>query len=934
MLKPAIGALLYLVSLAPLVAPNAAWGESVDFVRDVQPILAQHCHGCHGEAKAKSGLRLDIRSEAFRGGELFGPAIVVGKSADSPLLRFVADPDAELRMPPEGDSLTEAEIKVLTEWIDAGAEWPADADQARLVDRRDHWSFQPPRTTPTPTVDDATWPREVLDHFVLAKLEAAGLRPSPEADRVAWLRRVSFDLIGLPPTPDEVDAFLNDQTPTAYETVVDRLLASPHHGEHWGQHWLDVVRYADTHGFEVNTERPNAWPYRDYVIRSFNDDTPYDRFIREQLAGDVLSQEAATGFLVTASVLLPGQIGADEPSKRLARQDSLDEIVVNITQTFLGLSVACARCHDHKFDPISQRDYYAMQAFVAGVEYGDREFRTPEVEQLRAKAEQLKGELAQLNRELPQFEPLARSGFHRPPVNARENIDRFAPVRTNKLRFTVLRTNNLEPCIDELEVFGAEGENIALASLGTRVSSSGDNVSPNRHELRLVNNGEYGNSSSWISNEMGGGWVQLEWDQPRTFDRVVWGRDRLGQYQDRLAIGYRIEVADAEGGWQLVADSDDRLLEGETPSVAAAADSGDSGDGLNADQRAAKAKLLQRKAELETEIAAAVAGPLVFAAVSRPPDNIRLLTRGDPEQPKDPVPPAIPSVFGDSPVGTSADEPQARVQLADWIVDETNPLTARVIVNRVWQGHFGNGLVATASDFGRSGLEPSHPELLDWLAIDFVRGGQSIKRLHRAIVLSATYRQSSAPNASAAAVDADNRLLWRFTPRRLEAESIRDSLLAISGQWNRQMFGRGYDLFNQRGGLSGFTPIESFGPEGLRRMIYAHKVRREREAVFGAFDCPDGGQSASRREESTTPIQALNLFNSRFTLDRAAGWAERLRAEAGADVPAQVTLAYRTALSRLPDAEEAAEAAELAHQHGLETLCRVLMNSNEFLFLP
>lgn len=931
MLKPAIGALLYLVSIAPLVARVAIGGEAVDFVRDVQPILAKHCFDCHGETKAKSGLRLDIRSEAFRGGELFGPAIVVGKSSESPLLRFVADPDAELRMPPDGDPLTAAEIKVLTDWIDAGAEWPQDADRARLVDRRDHWSFHSPQLTPLPTVNDVDWPREVLDHFVLAKIESAGLRPSPEADRIAWIRRVTFDLIGLPPTPEEVDAFLSDSAPTAYETVVDRLLASPHHGEHWGQHWLDVVRYADTHGFEVNTERPHAWPYRDYVIRSFNDDTPYDRFIREQLAGDLLAEDAATGFLVTASVLLPGQIGADEPSKRLARQDALDEIVVNITQTFLGLSVACARCHDHKFDPISQRDYYAMQAFVAGVEYGDRELRTPEVEQLRAKAERLKGELAELNRELPRFEPLAQSGFRRPPVNARENIDRFAPVTTRKLRFTVLRTNNLEPCIDELEVFGTAGENIALASLGTRVSSSGDNVSPDRHELRLVNNGEYGNSSSWMSNEMGGGWVQLEWDQPRTFERVVWGRDRLGQFQDRLAVGYRIEIADAEGGWQVVADSSDRLVEGETPPVTSVADAS---DGLNADQRTAKAELLQRKAKLETEIAAAVAGPQVFGAISRPPDNIRLLTRGDPEQPKDPVSPAIPAVFGDAPLTPSADEPQTRMTLADWIVDESNPLTARVIVNRVWHGHFGSGLVATASDFGRSGLEPSHPELLDRLAIDFVRGGRSIKRLHRAIVLSATYRQASAPNAVAAAIDADNRLLWRFTPRRLEAEAIRDSLLAISGQWNRQMFGRGYDLFNQRGGLSGFTPIESFGPEGLRRMIYAHKVRREREAVFGAFDCPDGGQSASRREESTTPIQALNLFNSRFTLDRAQAWAERLRTNAGTDVSAQVAFAYRAALSRLPDDQEAAQAAELTRQHGLETLCRVLLNCNEFLFLP
>ncbi len=303
--------------------------------------------------KQKSGLRLDVKAAALKGGDDHAPDIIAGKAKESPLIQMVTSDDKDERMPPKGERLSDAEIATLTAWIDQGAVWPDGVDLVKLADKRDHWSFKPLADPAPPETKDQAWPRNGVDRFILARLEAAGLQPAPEADRVTWLRRVSFDLTGLPPTPEQVADFLEDTRADAHERVVDALLASPRYGERWAQHWLDVVRYADTHGFEVNTERPNAWPYRDYVIRAFNDDTPYDRFIREQIVGDALGEDAATGFLVTASVLLPGQIGKDEPSKRLARQDSLDEIVMNIGQTFLGLSVGCARCHDHKFDPIS-----------------------------------------------------------------------------------------------------------------------------------------------------------------------------------------------------------------------------------------------------------------------------------------------------------------------------------------------------------------------------------------------------------------------------------------------------------------------------------------------------------------------------------------------------------------------------------------------------
>jgi hypothetical protein len=812
------------------------------------------------------------------------------------------------------------------------------------MDSRAHWSFQP-LAVPAGT--------HSIDSFITARLKASGLKLSPPADRATWLRRVSFDLIGLPPTPEQAAAFLADTRRDAFERVVDELLASPRHGERWAQHWLDVVRYADTHGFEVNTERPNAWPYRDYVIRAFNSDTPYDRFIREQITGDALGQDAATGFLITASVLLPGQIGADDVSKRLARQDALDEIVVNLGQTFLGLSVGCARCHDHKFDPISARDYYAMQAFVAGVEYGDRDLRTPEAEARRQEAARLKARLAQVDRQLARFAPLANSGIERPPVNARENTDRFAPVKAKRVRFTIRATNNLEPCIDELEVFGAGEENLALARAGATATASGSNVSANRHELRFVNDGSYGNSRSWMSNEKGKGWVMIEFPAEQTIERVVWGRDREGKFNDRLATNYVIEAADAAGHWRSVADASDRakFVSGDAKPVV-------STNGLSATEAKEVARLLAEKKELSAKLVGAENDQKVFAGVFRRPDNIRLLHRGDPEQPKDEVVPAVLSALGSVKLPKETAEQQRRLALADWIASPQNPLTARVMVNRIWQGHFGVGLVETPSDFGRSGMKPSHPELLDWLAAEFIRSGWSVKAMHRLIVLSAAYRQGSVQYSvtsnqsqkrsaaqlntgslnteysKAQQLDADVRLLWRFPSRRLEAETIRDAMLAVSGQLNLKMYGRGYNLFAQRGGLSGFTPVESFKDDGLRRMIYAHKVRREREAVFGAFDCPDAGQSTARRRESTTPVQALNLFNSRFTLEQAEAFARRVRNEVGEDSASQIQRAYLLALSRLPRPEELRDAEPVVREHGLATLCRVLFNANEFLFLP
>jgi hypothetical protein len=894
--------------------PGLGLATDIDFVRDVRPIFEQHCYSCHGPDKHKSGLRLDIKQAALKGGDNHGPDILPGNAADSPLIHFIRTDNEDELMPPKG-KLSDSDIQTLTRWINAGAPWPDGVDLAQLEDKTDHWAFKPLRPSP---------PAASIDSFIDAKLAEHQLQRSPPASPIAWLRRVTFDLTGLPPSPTDIAAFA---TLPDHAAAVERLLASPRYGERWAQHWLDVVRYADTHGFEVNTERPNAWPYRDYVIRAFNQDTPYDLFIKQQIAGDAMNQDAATGFLVTASVLLPGQIGKDEPSKRLARQDAIDEIVVNIGQTFLGLSIGCARCHDHKFDPITAHDYYAMQAFVAGVDYADRPLRSPEADAARAELSRLQSRLSEIDQHLASLVPLALSGSPRPMINARQNVDRFPPITTQRLRFTILSTNQLEPCIDELEVFTASGQNIARQA---KITTSGDRISPNRHHPDYLNDGHYGNSSSWMSNEVGKGWVELTFAQPETIESVVWGRDRQGKFTDRLATQYQIEALAPNQQWQTLADASDRpAFDPAAPALKASL------AGLSPDETRTATALHQEKTKLENRISTTQQNLQVFAGQFRTPDPIHLLNRGDPEQPTHPVPPAVPTSLGSLELPIDAPDLNRRQTLANWIADPKNPLTARVMVNRIWQGHFGTGLVATPSDFGRSGTPPSHPELLDWLASEFISHGWSIKHIHRLITLSAAYRQSSASTSShALTFDAESRLLWRFPSRRLEAESIRDSILAVSGQLNLSMHGRGFNLFDKRGGLSGFNPIETFTADNQRRMIYSHKVRREPEAVFGAFDCPDAGQSTARRIESTTPIQALNLFNSPFTLHQAIAFAQRIQRETSADPSHQITLAYQLAFNRSPTAEELAEAQPIIQHHGLSTLCRALFNANEFLFLP
>ena len=794
-----------------------------------------------------------------------------------------------------------------------------------------HWSLKPVRRPVPPALGQAQRPANAVDSFVFAKLAKGGLAPSRLAGRPVLIRRLHLVMLGMHPSPGEVAAFVNDPQPDAWERLVDRVLDDPRLGERWAQHWLDVIRYAETHGFETNQERPNAWPFRDWVVDALNHDLPYDQFVRGQLAGDALGSSTGTGFLVAGPYdLVKSQ---DINLTLMQRQNELDGMINTTGTTFLGLTLGCARCHDHKFDPVTQRDYYSLQAIFAGVNHAERmidQKRNPalamEQAALESRVDSAKKELTLLEAGIPRFKP---------PVNARGNEEVFEPVPARFIRFNIARANRAEPCVDELEIF-AEGKNVALASTGARATASGvylDGSNP-IHQLALVNDGRYGNSRSWIANSSTNAWVQIELAKPATIGRIKWARDREGRYNDRLAVEYTFEVATEPGQWRTVASSADRPP---------------TGDGTQTKLEYLLAHLKGEEATKVRQLAKRLAGDeqrlgeihaamrrTVYAGTFRQPEVTHVLHRGDPLAKRDEVgPDGIGALGGALGLAPNAPEQQRRLKLAQWITTPDNPLTARVIVNRLWKHHFGTGLAATLNDLGVNGVLPTHPELLDWLAAELVSSGWSLKRIHRLILTSRAWRQSSQPRKEALAVDGGSRFLWRFPPRRLEAEVIRDNILLATGTLDSRMGGPGFSGFRvEAENVRHYHPKESYGPADWRRMLYMTKVRQEREPTFGVFDCPDFNQTVPSRSRSTTPLQSLSLLNSPFVLQQAGLLAKRLRHESGADSRAQVARACQLALGREPTREELADASGLVAEHTLEAFCRALFNANEFLFLP
>lgn len=875
-------------------ASLAAGGETA--ATQATGILSRRCISCHNGEKKSGGVDLSTRMAAEAAG-----ATAPIDPAKNRLLRMVTTG----KMPPSG-KLPAEETAALRAWVSAGAPYPTTSLEAARPSDLPLWSLAPVRQPGIPHTKWDALARNPIDQFVFAKLAEKGLHPSPPASRPALLRRVTLDLTGLPPTPEEIAAFVADRAPNAYEKVVDHLLASPAYGECWGQHWLDVIRYGESNGYERNHTRPNAWPFRDYVIQSFNDDKPYNRFITEQLAGDVVGKgdpktEVATGFLVAG---VHDDVGiATEEGTRQQRFSDLDDITSTTAEAFQGLTIGCAKCHDHKFDPIPQKDYYRLQAVFAGVRHGER-------------AVSGVGTLAGTNRRL----------------------EKFAPVTARFVRFTIQATvDATEPCLDEVELYGPDSDrNVALASSGARASASSLLQGYAIHQIPHLNDGLLGNEHSWISGERNGGWVQIELPQPARLDRLVWSRDgtSMPRYNDRLASAYRIDVSDDGTSWKSVVTHVPAVSTGIVPGMQA------------------------------------------YIGQFTAPDPVYVLKRGDVMQRMDQVTPGAFSRFPTLPgelENTAPDtDPNRRLALAKWLTDPRNPLTARVMVNRVWHYHFGRGLVGTPSDFGHNGEKPTHPELLDWLASRFAGGvssskfqvssseprpqgasahprneggaqletrnskpetAWSLKALHRLICTSYTYQQASAADEAGMKVDAGNQYLWRMPLRRMEAEAVRDAMLATSGKLNRAMGGPSYQLFKYKIiNVAFYEPLDEYAPETWRRSVYRMSVRAIRDPLLATFDCPETASRTPRRENTTTALQALSLLNGPFTIQQAGFFADRVRTEAGAQPEKQVARAFLLAFGREATARERAAASELVSRVGLAALCRGLMNANEFLY--
>lgn len=900
--------------------------QQISWKEHVQPILSQHCLDCHGNETQESGLRLDSRISLLRGGDSGEPALIPGDADRSYLIKLITHSDPEARMPPESEQqLPQDKVETLREWIREGAQIPGlDPLESAAAEQLQHWAFQPIRDLPPPA-DPSNWSQNPVDNWIAAQLRENQLTPSEPADRATRIRRLYLVMLGLLPTPQEVAEFAADRRPDAWQQLVERVLASPHYGERWASHWLDLVRFAETNGFETNRERPNAWPYRDYVIRSLNEDLPYDQFILQQLAGDATGVPEATAYLVSGAVDIVRS--PDINLTLMQRQNELDDMINTTGTVFLGLTIGCARCHNHKFDPILQSDYYSMQAIFAGVKHGEQ--RLPLSEQQQQQLQAAEERIPTLRRILQPWQ--SQDGGNREPVTALQNEELFDPISVRRIKFVIDASSSSEPCIDELQVFSGK-TNVALASTGTTATASGTLPGYSIHQLAHINDGLQGNDHSWISSTAGTGWVELQFPETVRIQRISWARDATGKYADRVPTSYRIEYSQQESGdqWQPLISSVDRAAFG-TPDWQP---SYDFSQAPPAARKAAQQALqeLDQLHELRTRLTQA---RTVYNGNFSQPGPTHRLYRGEPLQQREQVGPNTVTALGELQLQTDASEQQRRLALATWIADPTNPLTARVMANRVWQFHFGNGLVPTPSDFGAAGTSPTHPELLDWLSTQFISNNWSLKHLHRLLLNSATWQQSSKARPDAMQIDSGTGLWWRFPMRRLEAEPLRDCILQATGVLNKKMFGRGFSAYEvQLENVRHYFPKTSFGPEDWRRMVYQTRVRQEREAVFGIFDCPDGSSSVPKRSRSTTPLQAFNLFNSSFILQQSSLFAERLKRECGDDLDAQIDLACQLCFGRPADSEEREDALQLINADGMESFCRALLNSNELAFIP
>ncbi len=760
----------YLTAAAmELSAADTAERESL-FTKTVAPALAAKCVGCHRPDNLKGGLDLSTQETLLKGGDS-GAALVLKDAATSMMYtRAISNGGQVPEMPAKGEPLTHEESDALREWIDAGADWPAQfvlREKARTDGR--FWSFQPIGQVDPPVVSDGStaWSRNPIDRFLIAKLNEMGLQPNPPAKPQSLIRRATFDLTGLPPTPDEVADFVQAVTTqgedSAIEQLVNRLLESPRYGEAWGRHWLDVIRFGESRGYERNEIITNLWPFRDYVIRSVNDDKPFDQFIREHLAGDVIGKnqpdiEIGSAFLVSGPY---DDVGNSDPiAAAQIRADQIDEMIRATSEAFLGLSIGCARCHDHKFDPVLTKDYYSLYATFSGTSHGARDVATSKKRNERSlRLKPLQDEHARLSELLKsEDDATKKADLERTLAELKQQIDQIPGLPV------------------------------------------------------------------W--------WVGRHAESPGPFNVFIGGSpQRLGE-----------EVA---------------------------------------------------------------------------PASLRVLDR-------------LASSYQ---LNLSIGEGERRLALGKWLTSKDHPLVPRVLANRVWHYHFGTGIVNTPSDFGDLGGRPTHPELLDWLAQQLLQNDWRLKPLHRLIMTSQAYRQSSEWREDQAAKDSESRMLWRYPSRRLNAEEVRDMLLFVTGNLNLTMGGIGFRLYEyQQDNVATYIPLDEHGPETFRRAVYHHSARASRVDVLTDFDCPDPAFAEPRRASTTTPLQALTLMNHRFSLKMSQALADRIEREEFATAD-RVVRAFSLALSRQPSSEELLAGVDLINSHGLRAFCRALLNTNELLYV-
>lgn len=966
----------------------------------VAEILSRRCLSCHNNAEQKGEFSLQTR-EAF----LKADVVIPGDPDSSYLLDLIhSSNDEPAQMPKDSDPLTEPEIKLIREWIQRGAIWDEGFTlQESVVDNFDWWSFQPVQRPHLPKLPDEAsqnWKRNPIDAFILQKQIEKGLTHSVAADKRVLIRRLTYNLTGLPPTPNEIDSFLKDESPQAYEKLVERLLASPAYGEHWARHWLDVVKYADTCGYDKDKLRENAWPYRDYVIRSFNEDKPYSRFIQEQIAGDVLFPGEpdgilGLGFIAAGPWDFIGHVEVSEAKLdgKVARNLDRDDMVSNAINTFCSVTIQCARCHNHKFDPFTQEHYYSLQSIFAAVDRAERPYDLdPKIETERRDIErelalatatenelrkvikeeggeeltQLEAEIEKLKKQSEPFNKKPEFGYHS-QISKSANSEKWVQIDLGKpVNISELI---LHPCHDDYAGIGAGfGFPIRYKIEGGLISSDFKDSS---QSLLLVNQ-----SANDFSNP---GLTPVVHSLNKTSVRHIritatQLAERKNDYIFALA---ELEVIDSSGknialnaevtaldsieapvrwaknnltdGLWAQATNKDAVAE-----LAVATTQRDAIlDKIQTPERVKKLTKYQKQIkDLKNRLNKLPKGKMVYAAAAnftpqgnfKPtqgiPRPVHMLHRGNIDQPQEAVfPGVLPLSINDEwklQLKQDHTEAERRAELAKWISHKDHPLTWRSIANRVWLYHFGEGLVASPNDFGRMGQLPSHPELLDWLAIGFRDNGQSFKHLHRLIVNSETYKQSSVHNPANATIDSSNRMLWRMNRQRLSAEEIRDSILAVSGQLDRTAGGPGDHLFVlEHPQHSPHYEYHLFDPRTAsrhRRSIHRFVVRSQPDPWMSVLDCADSSQSTPKRSETLTALQALSLMNSDFNLLMAERFADRLQRETN-EIAKQIETGFRLVTGRAPTQAEQASLVQHTHNHGLKNTCRLLLNLSELMFV-